>query len=231
MHNPSETTSTLPLSSPEAWMLESQAGKKRLTSEGYQAALKAISGGVYWLPLSEGQPPMARFSPELMAVLRVLASLRMKDYQSTSRWTSDADLVGLGGELAALLYFGFTPEQILEGFLAGLQGDSGVDFHWAGEAIDVKCTAGSRLRFRFNRNNRHTARATTILFAKFHRGVEGSDSPAHVELLGWAFRFQLYPWMRSDERSQFVNFDTLSREGVSQHVVALREMEGGGHNA
>lgn len=171
--------------------------------------------------------PVLRLATPTYDTIKELSKLRMKDWASTTRWNPDAEITGLLGELATFHFFGFSPEQALKDFKDGLSGDGGVDFHWAGEAVDVKTTRGQALKFRFNRTNKATQRATIILFSHLQEEADG----VFVQLLGWAWRFRLHPWMRSDSRSDFVRIETLRREGVLQPVETLKAMQEGDYLA
>ncbi len=162
-----------------------------------------------------------RFMSDILAEVKKLAELRRKDWMSTARWNPAADETGLLSELAFHKAMGTLGEQALEGFISGLNGDDGAD--WVtpqGDEVDVKATRGKALRFKFNHRNPFSHRAPIVSFAS----VKEENEEAFVTLLGWAWKCDINGYLRKDERYDYVNFETLRREGLVYPVTMLKSL-------
>lgn len=77
--------------------------------------------------LQPSDPPIVVISAEATAYFRDIASLRTKGWKSSNRTTSNADGIGLLGEIAASIWAGITAPEAMGTFVAGLKSDGGWD--------------------------------------------------------------------------------------------------------
>lgn len=189
--------------------------KRGLTPSGEAAFLHAYCTTLVF----PGEQAIVRFKTESTRDLREIAQLRMKSWKTTTRWNQLADVTGLLGELAVQRFLGIPGEQALEDFVNGLNGDKGYDLISQGERVDVKSTMGQALKFKFSKFNRERDKATAYSFVKTEE--EGGESFCY--LLGWAKRQDIQPWIREDERSRFVRYQTLKREGILRPITQLKQ--------
>jgi hypothetical protein len=175
---------------------------------------------------TQGRRPFATFSPEATAYFsEQIAPLRTRSWASTQKWGSLAEATGLIGELGTFALMGFDAEWAYQNFINGLNGsDSGIDFEWAGEKIDIKGTRGQALKFKLSKTNKNASRASIFLFAHVQDTQQGGVT---AQALGWSWRHQIGPWIRDDERYRFVRFETLDREGLAYTLDALKAMAEG----
>ena len=189
-------------------------GQKGLTEAGNETVKKAFLSIVTF----EANQPTMRFCRDAYGIFREVAKLRMKSYSSTRRWDESADVTGLISEMAVMKYLGFSADQALADFLAGLHGDRGFDAEVSGLKIDVKGTRGPG-RWRFSKTNRHRDKATSYAFCK----VEETGAEVWVTITGFAHRHEIKPWVREDSRSYYVRYETLQREGLLKPVSLLKQ--------
>jgi len=198
-------------------LIDTTPGKRGLTPEGTEAFTLGYSRATTF----NGEQPIIRFDAHASLAFRAIAQLRMKEWKSSTRWNSLADVTGLLGELAVQRFLNYPVEQALDDFLSGLNGDRGYDLLWDGELIDVKATRGQALKFKFSKSNRHRDQSTAYAFVK----VEEVGSENWCTLLGWSVRNEIQPWIREDDRSRFVRYQTLKREGLLRAVTPLKQQQ------
>jgi hypothetical protein len=195
------------------------AMRKNLDFHEFQQHFQSIK-------IIQGKRPFAEFPASAARYFaETVAPLRTRQWASSQQWGKLAESTGLLGELGVFSLMGFSAEFAFKSFHVGLGGsDSGVDFTWAGENVDVKATRGQALKFKLSKTNPNAHRASILLFSAVQ---ELSCGGVRVQALGWSWRHEIGPWIRDDERYRFCRFETLDREGLVYTLDALTALAKG----